>query len=67
MAQVKQRVQEQIALLEAEILRIETQAAKSKAILRAQISVLRRAEAALSPEMEALLGELTSLGIKFEQ
>ena len=64
MAHFKGLIQQRIAAYEAEITRVQEQAVESVERLQADLAVLRRAEAFVTPQIEVLLHELGRMGVK---
>lgn len=60
---LKERLADRISQLENEIARVHTAADQTELELRAQISLLERANRAVNPETESLLAALKAQGI----
>lgn len=63
MGVLKDRLQTHIAALESELIRLDQDNARFKAGIQARLDTLKRADQALTPEIEALVGELQAAGV----
>lgn len=65
MATLKSQIQARLAVETDELVRIEGDFNASKAAIQARIGALQQALLALTPENEAILDKLASVGIRF--
>lgn len=64
MPTLSDKIAQELALAQAELARIQTEAATKTATVNNRIAALTAAQAAVTPDVESLIGLLSTVGIK---